>query len=426
MINSKPKLTQGFCNQVQGTGNKVRYPDHDVKGLELRVTAAGAKTFVIRYRKPNRRQAEMALGKAGVLTLADARQRAREALVEVAAGGDPAESKKAAQRVAVERTEGTVAKAAEKWITSQKYLNLRPSTRNGYEGHLDRRIKPKLGHLPIKELSRADVSKFLDTVAKEHGNAVSNATRTTLSALFSFALERDLAQSNPVRDVRPMQRNQIKDRVLSAEELKALWTRTDDVIQNDLRGVNMTLPVAFTIRLLMLVPARVSEIAGLQWEEIDFEGEILTVPAERMKGKKPHEIPLASFALNTLSDWKKVQPTPSKWVFPKKDLRGPMGRDVVGKACRRFAEEMKWEKFGPHDLRRTFATNLAGKIPRDIIERVLGHNVGGGRAIVHYDHHTYREEKRHALEVWEATLMEIAGIARGSSGNVIRLPHSGA
>ncbi|MEL6857750.1 MAG: tyrosine-type recombinase/integrase [Pseudomonadota bacterium] len=421
MTTDKPKLTQGFCNRVQGAGGKVRYPDHEVKGLELRVTAAGAKAFVVRYRKPNRKQTEMTLGKVGVMTLAEARQRAREALVEVAGGSDPAESKKAAQRVAMELTEGTVAKVAEKWTTSTKYLDLRENTRRGYQVHLDKRITPKLGHVPIKEMTRADVSKFLDVLAKEQGNAVSNGTRTALSALFTFALERDLAQGNPVRDVTPMQRNKIKDRVLSAEELKALWARTDDVIERELTGVNMTLALAFAVRLLMLIPARVSEVIGMRWDEIDFDEALLIVPLDRMKGKKSHEVPLAGAALKTLADWREVQTSQSVWVFPKKDMSGPMSRDVVGKACRRFAGEMGWKNFGPHDLRRTFATNLAGKTPTEIIERVLGHNVGGGKAIVHYDHHTYREEKRHALEAWEGILMEIVGVTDASADNVVKL-----
>ncbi|MEO1662050.1 MAG: tyrosine-type recombinase/integrase [Pseudomonadota bacterium] len=421
MTTDKPKLTQGFCNQVQGVGGKVRYPDHEVKGLELRVTAAGAKAFVVRYRKPNRKQTEMTLGKVGVMTLAEARQRAREALVEVAGGSDPAESKKTAQRVAMELTEGTVAKVAEKWTTSTKYLDLRENTRRGYQVHLDKRIIPKLGHVPIKEITRADVSKFLDVLAKEQGNAVSNGTRTALSALFTFALERDLAQGNPVRDVTPMQRNKIKDRVLSAEELKALWARTDDVIERELTGVNMTLALAFAVRLLMLIPARVSEVIGMRWDEIDFDEALLTVPLDRMKGKKSHEVPLAEAALKTLADWREVKASQSVWVFPKKDMSGPMSRDVVGKACRRFAGEMGWKNFGPHDLRRTFATNLAGKTPTEIIERVLGHNVGGGKAIVYYDHHTYREEKRRALEAWEGILMEIVGVTDASEDNIVKL-----
>ena len=98
-------------------------------------------------------------------------------------------------------------------------------------------------------------------------------------------------------------------------------------------------------------------------------------------------------------------------MFPNRAGFAPMSRRRHGRACARFAEAWGWEPFGPHDLRRTIATRLAKLgVVKEINQRLLGHKVGSGEAILHYDHHDYAEQKRVALELWEGELNVILSL----------------
>jgi integrase len=220
-------------------------------------------------------------------------------------------------------------------------------------------------------------------------------------------------------------RTKERERVLEDWELQRLWKAVGE--QDGMSGT-----VADMLRLLMLLPARRGEVAGMMWGELNLEEGLWAIPAERMKAGRKHELPLSASTVDLLrarrqrlekeatEEKRKVLP----WVFPDAAGEGPMDGKRAGKVCGRLAE--KWHKdrekeagealapapFGPHDLRRTFTTRMteaAGKrgFTVDNIRRVIAHNVYGGEAFANYDHYQYREEKRDILNAWEAELLRI-------------------
>lgn len=409
---SSQKLTQSLVKSVQSNGRKQRYPDHEVRGLALRVTEKGAKAFVIRYRKPDRSSAEMKVGGADTITLAQARTIARDKLAEVAAGGDPLASKAEMQRQAEANKLKTMEAVVERYFSSNEYESLRPSTRSFYEIHLRVHILPRIGSFPVEELRRRDLVSLRETLLAECSEATVKACLSTLSVLLNFALELELIEFNPAAGMKKKVKSRVRERLLSDAELKTLWTILD-------AEAGMGASVAAIIRLCMFLPARAGEVSGMRWEELDLEAAVWAIPASRMKAKRDHELPLTASAVSLLRDLSSAASGP--WVFPNKDRTGPMGSKVAGRACNRLSKEHGWDSFGPHDLRRSIATRLAEKgVPEATIERTLGHDTSGGRAIANYNLYAYRAEKLRALEVWGAELLGIVGDTQPFDGpNVV-------
>ena len=240
---------------------------------------------------------------------------------------------------------------------------------------------------------------MLDAVLRERSGSVCNHARSSASVLFSFAVEKGWIDFSPVSAVKVKHRMKVRERILGDEEIRSLWAACLEE-----NGLSKT--VAEMVMLCLLLPARAKEVAGMQWEEVDFENALWTIPSERMKGHQRHQLPLAPCAINLLKTRQKD--SNYKMVFPDKSGTKTINPKRAGRACNRQSKLMRVDSFGPHDLRRTIATRLAGMgYSRDIIERLLGHKVGGGRAIVNYDHYDYMEPKRKAMEAWEAELSRI-------------------
>jgi len=401
------QLTQKLVNSVSANGSKQRFPDSKVSGLTLRVSQGGKKVWAIRYRSAEGASREMKIGDADKMPLEDARKTARLKLANVPTGGDPLRDKRAAKREAVQSKQRTVAAMTDRYRDSSDFLTKRETTRATYNNSLDRHILPRVGKMSLKTLTRGAISSLLDDLATEHSGNVSNQARSALSVVLSFAVERDAISYNPMRGIRAKHKTPVRERILSDVELKGLWEGLRAGTVSDL------------VKLLLVVPARSNEAAGMMWDELDLETGLWSIPAERMKGAQSHELPLSKTAITLLRRRQESATTP--WVFPNKDATAPIHRARPSRFCNRYSKTMGWVSFGPHDLRRTIATRLAKMgLGHATIERTLGHKVGAGKAIVNYDHHDYRDRKRAALESWEAELLRVLH-AGDTGGNVFQL-----
>lgn len=392
-------LTQATVNAITGCGQKQRFPDNKVRGLSLRVAPGGAKSWIIRYRDLVGASREMNLGRSDKVSLELARNKARQALASIVDGEDPLKKREARRHAAKTVGERTIRGAIEKYRRSSDYTSKRKTTRTTYDNSFDRYILPKIGDHAIDELKRRDVAELLDALVVEHSGPVSNHVRSALSVVMSFALERDMVEYNPVIGVKAKHKTVVRRRVLTDSEIQSLWKLLDES-----RGV--TRAMSRMLKVMLVLPSRSREVSGMCWNEIDFDAAIWTVPGTRMKSHQDHELPLPQLAVDLLKEQGALVDTP--WVFPSQSKLEPMHRARPSRACNRLSKEMGVPLFGPHDLRRTIATRMAGLgIDQGIIERTLGHKVGLGRAIVHYDHHSYRDEKRVALERWEGQFLRI-------------------
>jgi integrase len=362
-----------------GVADKIFFDD-DVPGFGLRVRASGARTWVFQY-KIGQRTRRLVLGNASAVKVAQAKQIAGELHAKVRLGGDPAAEK----RQSVRRSQDTFDNLIECFLEQYKK---RPRTRDEVVRHLKKYAAP-LHSMPVDSIALRDIADLLTKLSKSSGPTTTNRVRSTLSAVFSWAMREGLAHSNPVTNTNKRDEHP-RDRVLSNDELRRIWNAADD----NSYGI--------IIKLLILTGQRRSEIGGLCWSEIDFSKCEVMLPAERTKNRRPHVVPLTRTSRELLeglasrnNNSGRVFKAP-KWGDRKNELdkRSGVSAWVV------------------HDIRRSVATGMADiGIAPHIIEAVLNHVSGhkGGVAGI-YNRSPYAAEKAAALLKWDE---HVASVVRG-------------
>lgn len=376
------KLTARVVESIHPTpGRRVEYVDTEVPGLALRVTSTGAKSWTVMYRHRGRRR-RLTLGSAAVLTLADARERARDELHGASKGADPAADKQAARKAE------TIGDLAELYI--DKWAKPRKRSWKADDNLLRRKVLPRWRQRAIVDITRQDVRQLVEAVAEAGAPIVANRVAALLSKLFAFALDRDLVTVSPaVRIPRPGTERQ-RDRVLTEDEIRVLWPAFEALDP----------PMAAFYKLRLLTAQRGGEVASMRWQDVDLVGGWWTIPATSAKNKLAHRVLLAATALAIVHS---VRPTLKAGDDePVYVLEGARGKRQQSEAAATFPVA----DFRGHDLRRTAASIMAGGgIPRLTISKILNHAERSITSV--YDRHSYDPEKAAALGWWDAKLTAI-------------------
>jgi integrase len=348
----------------------------------LQVTAAGHKSFVVQYRAKGRSR-RMAID--GVLSIEDARKRARALLGEVAHDRDPLQER----RDQVARERDTFQAVAESYFAREgKKLRTVDERRRT----LDRLVYPVMGSRPIVDIRRSDIVRLLDNIEDDSGPVMADRTLAYIRKVMNWHASRSDDFRSPI--VRGMARTSGKDRararILSDDEMRALW-----------KAVEATPgPFGTFIKFLLLTAARKSEASGLTWGEI--KDGMWLLPAARNKVKQDLARPLSSAAQKVVDSVPKI----GRYVFTF-DGSKPIGGFSKLKA--RLDDACGVEAWTLHDLRRTARSLLsrAGVSP-DIAEICLGHVLTGVRGT--YDRHKYVEEMRYAFEALAAQIARVVNL----------------
>lgn len=388
------------------------YADTDkrngVPGLYLRVRAGGSRTFVIQWRQ-GQFQRRSTVGKVGVLSLDEARKKARKLLVGIDEGHDPIVVKARAKADNAQLF-GTV---AEDYLKARA-KDMKPLSLDQCARHLRLYWKP-IHKLPLAKIERATVAAELRTIAKERGAVAADRSRSTLSALFAWCIGEGYAEVNPVVGTNKASKAKSRKRVLTDEELVWVWKAAPDTDYGRI------------VKLLMLTAQRRDEIADLRRSEITIgeEGGQIDLPAERTKNSRPHLVPLSAPAVDIL---KAIPQCDDRDLVFGTGQGGFSGFSRSKEALdARIAELMPkgatMEHWTLHDLRRTAATRMGdvlGIVPH-VTEAVLNHvsSHASGKAGVAgtYNRATYLKEKRAALDAWAGHVMTI--LAQAEGGNVV-------
>lgn len=370
--------------------------DDDIAGFGLRCRG-GRYSWVFQYAIGTgsaRITRRIKIGDYPALSPVKARKEAEDLHAKVHLHGDPAIERRK-NRIEAGNTFG---KLAERYLEF-KEGTLRRSSLREVKRHLELYAKP-LHALSLSSIDQAAIARLLNTVA-EGGPIAANRTRATLAAMFSWAMGEGLAASNPVINTNRRDEKS-RDRVLSDDELRTIWHALND----DDFGI--------IVKLLMLTGQRAGEIAGLRWDEINFERGLVSIPGERTKNKRPHDVPMARTAHALLEA--RHRRGQRELVF------GRYGGAFAGwsAAKRVLGEQIKLPHWTIHDLRRSAATGMAeiGIAPH-VIEAVLNHVSGhkGGIAGI-YNRAQYAAEKAQALARWDE---HIGTVVEGSASKVVNL-----
>ncbi len=380
------------------------YEIGDRNGLSARISPQGLITFQYRYRLSGRPE-RLKLGTYPELSLAEARERLMDARKLVAAGESPARKRKEDLRANAEAE--TVRQLGDEFF--ERFVKVERRRPEHVRQMLDADILPKLGSLKVREVTRRDVIRMLDAIVDRGARVQANRTAAVMKQMFRYAVDRGMIELNPCADLR---RRSIggtetpRERVLSADEIKAFWQRlplaTTLPTDRDKGIYPVTKALVAALRLLLVTAQRRGELVKARWPEVDLEQGVWTVPAENSKNGRAHRVPLSPLAIQLFKELKE-EAGESSFVLPtphsKKKGDAPMQERSLTKAAARAQGVVGIPKWVPHDLRRTAATQLAelGTTPQ-VIEKVLNHTMQGVLAI--YNRHDYYAECTEALNKW--------------------------
>jgi integrase len=374
--------------------------DGELSGFGLRYRG-GRRTWVFQYAfgsGEGRVNARMTLGEYPALPPTKARETAQDLYAKVRLGRHPQAEKKKTR----EDHRNTFGRLVSGYLEFKKN-EVRSSSYIGIDLYLSKRARFLHG-LPASAIDRRRIADLLDDIAKNGGAPSANRARAALSAMFSWAMRRGLHDSNPVIATEK-RREQSRDRVLSDNELAAVWNALGTTDYGDV------------LRLLILTGQRASEIGGLRWSEINFDEGLISLPAQRTKNGHPHSVPMSAPVRQMLKARKQFRDL----VFG----RGVVGFHSWDKSKRNLDAKIAGRLVEPwrvHDLRRTFATGLQRLGVRlEVTEAILNHVSGsrGGVAGI-YQRHDWATEKQQALDAWAAHVLAVVSGKKKSNVTPIR------
>lgn len=373
----------------QAQPRKAAYQLPDGRGLALVVSPSGGKSWSLRYRHQGRAGA-VRLGGYPEYSLTEARQWRDDTRALLARGLDPAELKKGKvpQRGDQRREaaiayvgswypeqahigEATVTELSKKWL--ERY-GAEERTRNRTISYLANDILPVIGSQPVPNITTRECTAILDTVLKR-GESTALKCRSVMLQLFDFAVAQGYSDTNPVAPIlaRTIGTPKSRDVTLTLQEVGRLMASC--------YAGWIDRRLALPIHLLAITLLRKTEVTKATWAEIDIEGALWTIPAERMKTGKAHRVPLTRQSIAILEELRTYSGD-SEYILPSKaNPEKPIADNTLNAALERVQHEMQKEPT-LHDLRRTGSTILhdAG-YSSDWIEAALSHAMRGVRGV---------------------------------------------
>lgn len=371
------------------------YKVSDRDGIYAHVSPSGTVTFRLDYRINNRRET-LTLGRYGRdgITLIKAREMAMEARREVREGRSPAIEKQRAK--ARNKSAKTFGDFARKWLEEGKMAE---STRALRRGIYERDVAAAFQNRLMSEIEPTDIRALCQRVKDRSAPATAIHIRDQINLIYAFARLHGEKVENPAKEVSPASIWSFtpRERALSPKEIRLLYLLLEQV---------PTLPtIRLGLKLILLTLVRKSELQDATWDEVDFVNAIWSIPKERMKCGRPHNVYLSRQALDILVALKTCAGN-SPYLLPSRyEPDQPMSRAtfnrVTNSVVQRAREShLQLAPFTVHDLRRTGSTllNEVG-FDADWIEKCLAH-VDRRTSRRVYNVAQYAAARTHMLQEW--------------------------
>jgi integrase len=374
---------------------KKLYKVSDRDGMYVVVQPSGAIVFRYDYRLNGRRET-LTLGRYGPdgLSLARAREKLIDAKRAISEGRSPAQEKQHDKRRLKEAKR--FGEFGEKWFQESRMAD---STRAMRRSIYERDILPTFRNRLLTEITPDDLRMMCGKVKDRGAPATAVHVRDIVKLIFAFAILHGEKVANPADEVGPASIATFvpKDRSLSAAEIRVMLGQLEHV---------PTLPtIRLGMKLFLLTMVRKSELQDATWDEVDFENAVWSIPKERMKRSKAHNVYLSQQAVDIFIALKTCAGN-SRYVLPSRyDADAPMSRATFNRittavVVRAKKEGLPLEPFTVHDLRRTGSTllNELG-FNSDWIEKCLAHEDGRSSRGV-YNKAEYEHQRRHMMQEW--------------------------
>lgn len=396
---SKP-LTAFSIAAIKPGAVRREIPDGQVQGLRIVVQPSGAMSWALRYRFHGK-TAKLTIGPWPAIGLKSARALAQKAHVEIAGGFDPCAVKQEKKAEARLPQAVTVEAALADFIR----LYAKAQTRRWREterilGEFSRSWEGR----PMASITRGDVHKVLDGIMARGAPIMANLAFALLRGACAWMVSCGIIDASPCAGLSMPAKAQSRDRVLSDGELAAIWLAAD----------GLEFPYRDVIHILILTGQRRSEVAGMCWPEIDMAAKVWTIPAERTKNGRRHELPLSGRSIAILESLPRFHGT--DYLFGE---RPPTAFSKIKAHLDRAlpADQPPWVIY---DLRRSVASGLGALgVDLHVTERCLNHVSGSFAGIVGvYQRYDFAKEKRAAMDAWGR---HVEALASGTAGNVVEL-----
>lgn len=386
-------LTDAAIKALKPKDKLYKIVDRD--GMYVVVQPSGSIVFRLDYRLNGRRET-LTLGRYGPagLSLARAREKLIDAKRAISEGRSPAQEKQREKRRIKEAK--SFGQFGERWLQEARMAD---STRAMRRSIFERDILPAFRNRLLTEILPEDLRGLCAKVKERGAPATAVHVRDIVKLVFAFAILHGEKVANPADEVGPSSIATFvpKDRSLSPAEIRIMLGQLEHV---------PTLPtIRLGIKLILLSMVRKSELQDAVWDEVDFENAVWSIPKERMKRSKAHNVYLSQQMLDIFIALKTCAGN-SKYVLPSRyDADAPMSRATFNRVttavvARAKKEGMPLESFTVHDLRRTGSTllNELG-FNSDWIEKCLAHEDGrSSRGI--YNKAEYEHQRRHMIQEW--------------------------
>jgi integrase len=396
-----------------------RYEVRDARSsLRLLVLPSGRKSWIMRFRRPDGRNAKLTLGRVhtgsetegqptigGPLTLAGARKLAAEIDLARASGKDPSDQK----RVNVASTDvGTTfadaaraflreyaSKRTRHWKVTARRLGLDPDGALRLKG-----LAERWRHKGVAAIDGHVIHRLIEETRKQgvpgtrrrrdaDTDSLARSMHSTLSKMFAWLMSRREVSANPCVGVTRPTPPPARERVLSDDEIRALWEACEG-------------PFGAAIKVMLITGARCREVAHMRRNELSADGKVWTLPAARSKNRREHTVPLPPLAREIIAS----MPTMGDYVFTFNERTPVAGFSLFKK---RLDTAMRTKPWRIHDLRRTAVTGMArAGADLHVIERAINHVSGSFGGIVGvYQKFRYADAVGQALEAWADLLQRI-------------------
>ena len=373
---------------------------NDGKGLYLYINTSGGKLWRFDFSHNGKRKT-LSIGKYPTVSLVEARQAAENARRLLVSGQDPSEAKQQEKRERQAAALNTFESIARRWHTDNLH--------RWKENHAARVLRyfetdvfPAIGAMSIQEIRVSDIKAVIDGVMARGVNNTAEKIREWTGSIFDYAVMLEVVETNPAYSLRkyiPAKQTDHRP-ALPREELTEFFRR---LILAEIEPQNR-----IALILNMLTFLRSTELRGGQWNEIDFDAAMWTVPAQRMKHEKtapkpPHAVPLADWTLELLAELKEITGN-TPFLFPSRTKTdGFISDATIG----RIIERMGYKgRVTPHGFRSLASSvlNEQGFNP-DAIERQLAH-IENNKIRAAYNRADYLNERKELMQWYSDFLRE--------------------
>ena len=380
------------------TGKKAKL--FDGGGLYLEVTPAGGKIFRLKYRIDGKEKT-FTIGKYPTISLVEARQAAENARRLLVSGQDPSEAKQQEKRERQAAALNTFESIARRWHTDNLH-RWKENHAARVISDFEKDVFPAIGEIQITEISVSDVKAVISAIIARGATVTAEKVRQWIGAVYQYAAMLEITDRNPAAVLRGHFEQSKTDHrpALPREELTEFFRR---LILAEIEPQNR-----IALILNMLTFLRSTELRGGQWNEIDFDAAVWTVPAQRMKHEKtapkpPHAVPLADWTLELLAELKKLTGN-TPFLFPSRTKTDGFISDAT---ISRIIERMGYKgRVTPHGFRSLASSvlNEQGFNP-DAIERQLAH-IENNKIRAAYNRADYLNERKEFMQWYSDFLRE--------------------